>query len=157
MTEILDNPWGLVMEQSKKAGFLLADILSDRVQGNRPVTLIGTSLGARVIYFCLKALYEKEVFGIVEDVILMGCPVESDKWDKVQSVTSGFLINVYSSSDWVLALLSRTFGLKIAGLGEVENVINIDVTDIVEGHSGYIRLVLTKGIEIKKKLIKSYL
>lgn len=40
-----------------KVGQMLAETLMDGTFGRRPVTLLGFSLGARVVYFCLKVLY----------------------------------------------------------------------------------------------------
>lgn len=50
---IIDNPFSIAKARSKKAGEVLADALINKAQGERPVTLIGYSLGARVIYTCL--------------------------------------------------------------------------------------------------------
>ena len=40
--------------------------------GVRPITLIGFSLGARVIFFALLELAKSKAFGIVQDVFLLG-------------------------------------------------------------------------------------
>jgi len=40
--------------RSAEVGKLLADVLISREQGQRPVTLVGFSLGARVLYYCLR-------------------------------------------------------------------------------------------------------
>lgn len=52
----LDNPSSLARSRSEKAGEVLADALINKAQGERPVTLIGYSLGARVIHSCLMSL-----------------------------------------------------------------------------------------------------
>ena len=44
-----------------------ADVLIRRTHGRRPVTLLGYSMGARVIDFCLKELAARNAAGIVED------------------------------------------------------------------------------------------
>ena len=41
------------------AGLVLADVLAEYDQGHRPVTLIGYSMGARVIFYALEALAER--------------------------------------------------------------------------------------------------
>lgn len=53
---MIDGPWTIALQQAIKAGKVLAKILAERDQGQRPVTLIGYSMGARVIYYCLRAL-----------------------------------------------------------------------------------------------------
>jgi len=62
----IDNPFSLARNRSDKAGRILADALINRVQGERPVTLIGYSLGSRVIYACLKSLAERRAFGLID-------------------------------------------------------------------------------------------
>jgi hypothetical protein len=72
---LVDNPWGMGLDRAKKAGELLADSLCNNVTNGRPVTLIGFSLGARVIYYCLLELAERGKFGLIEDAFLFGAPV----------------------------------------------------------------------------------
>ncbi|XP_058574841.1 transmembrane and coiled-coil domain-containing protein 4 isoform X3 [Neofelis nebulosa] len=62
VANVIDNPWGVCLHRSAEVGKHLAHILLSRQQGRRPVTLIGFSLGARVIYFCLQEMaQEKEL------------------------------------------------------------------------------------------------
>lgn len=102
---VIDSTWALAIERSEAAGKELARSLLFNRAGNRPVTLVGFSFGARVIYFCLKemSLYqekwealeeaggrkkkksatdeeEEEKFtcepaSVIEDVIMMGAPL----------------------------------------------------------------------------------
>ena len=55
----IDNPWSVAFSKSKEAGLVLADCLASGNHGHRPVTLIGYSLGARVIYYALKELVKR--------------------------------------------------------------------------------------------------
>jgi len=48
---------------SKEAGEELAHILSQRIHGKRPVSLIGCSSGALVIWHCLRELSRKGDIG----------------------------------------------------------------------------------------------
>lgn len=57
LTDVIDNTWTLAIERADMAGIELAHALASRLQGTRPVTLVGHSIGARVIYSCLKELY----------------------------------------------------------------------------------------------------
>lgn len=54
LASVIDNPWGVCCRRSAEVGKQLAEVLLSREQGQRPVTLIGFSLGARVIYYCLR-------------------------------------------------------------------------------------------------------
>lgn len=141
---IVDNPFSIAKNRSEKAGAVLADALINKAQGERPVTLIGYSLGARVIYACLMQLAERRAFGLIEDVVLMGAPAPSDAaaWRKMRSVVAGRLVNVYSSNDHILGFLYRTSSVQlgVAGLQEVQGVQgveNVDVSAIVSGHTRY--------------------
>merc|ERR1711939_108036 len=99
--------WSVAKNRADKAGLVLADALINKAQGERPVTLIGYSLGARLIYSCLMSLAERRAFGLVESAVLIGAPAPSDAavWRSMRSVVSGRLVNVYSENDYILAFL----------------------------------------------------
>ena len=140
----VDNPWSVATARSEKAGKVLAQALIDKVQGQRPVTLLGYSLGARLIYSCLDELANRKAFGLVESVVLAGAATPSDSvaWSKLRTVVSGRLINVYSTNDYLLGFLYRTSSLQygVAGLQAIEDVPgveNVNASDIVDGHTQY--------------------
>lgn len=151
----LDNPWQLAVLHAQEAGQLLADVLVARPQGSRPVTLLGFSMGARVIFHCLEALAGRgeEGLGIVENAVLLGLPFgrASERWEMARGVVAGRLINGYSTRDWVLQFLfrSKAWELGLAGVGPVvlgkgegrggggERVENVDLTEMVTGHLAY--------------------
>ncbi|KAK1690240.1 YSIRK family gram-positive signal peptide [Colletotrichum godetiae] len=144
----IDNPFNLARNRSDKAGRVLADALIAKVQGERPVTLVGYSLGARVIYSCLRSLAERQAFGLVDTVVLIGAPVPSNRehWQVLRSVVSGRIVNVYSETDYILGFLYRTTSLQlgIAGLQEVKNidrVENLNLSAEVSGHLRYPSLI----------------
>ncbi|RYP03815.1 hypothetical protein DL764_004865 [Monosporascus ibericus] len=152
MASNLDNPFSLARNRSEKAGRVLADALINKVQGERPVTLIGYSLGARVIYACLRALAEKRAFGLVDTVVLIGAPVPSNPthWRLMRTVVAGKMFNVYSANDLILAFLYRATSaqLGIAGLSaissngdRIEGVENLDLSEEVQGHLRYPGLI----------------
>ncbi|KAJ3130856.1 hypothetical protein HK100_007336 [Physocladia obscura] len=137
LTYMVDNPWGNGLTKARKAGRILADTLLNRVQGNRPVTLVGFSLGARVIYYCLLELSSRgEVaFNIVEEAYMFGTPVmaTTKEWRAISSVVSGRLVNGYHNNDWVLSMLYRAssaFLADVAGLNPVGNVPRIENYDL---------------------------
>jgi pimeloyl-ACP methyl ester carboxylesterase len=141
---VIDNPFSVAHFRAVKAGEVLADALINKAQGERPVTLVGYSLGGKVIYTCLQKLAERKAFGLVESVVLVGTPASSSSadWRKIRSVVSGRVVNVYSSNDYILAFLYRSQSIQygIAGLQAIEGVAgieNVDVSDIVSGHTSY--------------------
>jgi pimeloyl-ACP methyl ester carboxylesterase len=142
---LIDNPWNNALDRAKAAGSVLADILVQRHLGVRPITLIGFSLGARVIFYALLELSKQKAFGIVQDVFLLGATLTAShkNWSQARSVVSGRFVNVFARNDWVLNYLFRATsgGVgTVAGLRPVENVPgleNVDVTDKIAGHTSY--------------------
>lgn len=148
VSKVVDNPFSVAKNRADKAGLVLADALINKAQGERPVTLIGYSLGARVIYSCLMSLAERGAFGLVESAVLIGAPAPSDAaaWRSMRSVVAGRLVNVYSENDYILAFLYRTSSIQygVAGIQEAKNVPgveNVDVSPMVSGHLRYQYLV----------------
>ncbi|KAK4228520.1 hypothetical protein QBC38DRAFT_498361 [Podospora fimiseda] len=144
----LDNPFNLAKNRSEKAGEILADALINKVQGERPVTLVGYSLGARVINSCLQSLAKRRAFGLIENVVFIGAPVPSNRhhWQEIRSVVSGKMFNVYSKNDYLLAFLYRATSIQlgVAGLQEIKDidgVENIDLSEQVSGHMRYASLI----------------
>lgn len=145
---VVDNPFSIARSRAEKAGEVLADALINKAQGERPVTLIGYSLGARVIYACLQSLAKRGAFGLIESAVFIGapCPSDSADWRAMRTVVSGRLVNVYSENDFVLKFLYRTSSMQlgVAGLRKVvglPSVENVDVSETVNGHLRYRYLV----------------
>ncbi|EIE79619.1 hypothetical protein RO3G_04324 [Rhizopus delemar RA 99-880] len=144
---MVDNPWVNALDRSKSAGLVLADVLMNRNLGARPITLVGFSLGARTIFYCLLELARMKAYGLVENVVLFGTPVSASKtqWKECTTVVSGRFVNGYATNDWLLGFLFRTstVGLgNIAGLRplsyiEGDRVQNLDCTDLITGHLSY--------------------
>ncbi|GAA5938898.1 hypothetical protein JCM1841_000845 [Sporobolomyces salmonicolor] len=145
LSYLIDNPWSNSLDRARQAGAVLADILLNRRLGVRPVSLVGFSLGARVIFFALVELAKANAFGVVQEVYLFGATVTASKkvWRQVRGIVSGRFVNGYAMNDWVLGYLFRatTGGLQtVAGLRPIEHVPeieNVDVTHLLEGHLSY--------------------
>ncbi|KHO02010.1 DUF726 domain-containing protein [Metarhizium album ARSEF 1941] len=145
ISKIVDNAWSVGMVRAEKAGAMLADaLIRHKFQGERPVSLIGYSLGARAIYACLMVLAERRQFGFVDSVVMMGAPfpAESRVWLTLRSVVSGRLVNVYSEHDYVLGFLYRTCNLQfgIAGLQEIQGAGGVEnhcIHALPKGHLSY--------------------
>ncbi|KEF51612.1 uncharacterized protein A1O9_12247 [Exophiala aquamarina CBS 119918] len=142
---LIDNPWSVSLDRANAAGLILADSLIDRHLGQRPITLVGFSLGSRVIFTCLKELSNRAAYGLIQNVYLFGSPVvvKKDEYLRARSVVSGRFLNGYASNDWILGYLFRaTSGgiMRVAGLAPVEGIPgieNMDVSKFVNGHMAY--------------------
>eukprot|EP00252_Welwitschia_mirabilis_P024108 TRINITY_DN7027_c0_g1_i1.p1 TRINITY_DN7027_c0_g1~~TRINITY_DN7027_c0_g1_i1.p1 ORF type:complete len:221 (+),score=51.69 TRINITY_DN7027_c0_g1_i1:24-665(+) len=144
-TSFIDGKWSMAVDRSDKAGKLLAEALLKGLHGNRPVTLVGFSLGARVIFQSLMELYKKGgSASIVERVVLLGAPIplEYEEWKIAREMVAGRFINCYSKNDWILGVIYRasllTQGLAGIQPAEMHGIENIDVTEFVDGHSAYL-------------------
>jgi hypothetical protein len=147
---LVDNPWTVSLARADATGLILADSLIDRNLGIRPITLVGFSLGSRVIFSCLKELSRRGAVGLIQNVYMFGSPVvvKKEEWTAARSVVSGRFVNGYATSDWILAYLFRaTAGgiMRVAGLATVDitGIENINVTEEVPGHMAYRGMIPT--------------
>jgi hypothetical protein len=101
---LIDNPWTVSQARADMAGLILADSLIDRNLGTRPITLVGFSLGARVIYSCLKELASRGAVGLVQNVYMFGTPVvaKKDEYIRARAIVPGRFVNGYATNDWIL-------------------------------------------------------
>ncbi len=154
VARVVDNPFSLARSRAEKAGEVLADALINKAQGERPVTLIGYSLGARVIYSCLMSLAKRRAFGLIESVVMIGAPAPSttSDWRVMRSVVASRLVNVYSENDYVLGFLYRTSSIQygVAGLSKIEGIPSVENVDVSETVSGHLRYRYLVGSILKK-------
>ncbi|BEI93402.1 uncharacterized protein CcaverHIS019_0510300 [Cutaneotrichosporon cavernicola] len=149
-TLALDNSFTSCQNKSIKAGRLLGEVLAQRVQGERPVSLIGTSVGALTVLHALLYLSEQDQPHLIDSVFLVSLPSAptTAEWSAVRSVTARRVVNAWCGSDFVLAsvvrlheVLSRGVtgknGVCVAGLGPVQQpgVEDMDLSDVLDGHS----------------------
>ncbi|VDM95076.1 unnamed protein product [Thelazia callipaeda] len=144
-SSVIDNPWNVCIRRAKEVGEHLAEVLLSRAHGNRPITLIGFSLGARVIFHCLMTMSGRSsncgiYKRIINDVILLGAPVSASpiQWHQMSQVVGGRVINGYCTSDWLLRFIYRTMNAQftVAGTGPVEckqgkKIANFNLSHIV--------------------------
>lgn len=105
---LIDNPWTVSLDRANSAGLILADSLIDRNLGVRPITLVGFSLGSRVIFSCLRELASRGAIGLIQNVYLFGSPIiaNRDEYLRARMVISGRFVNGYASNDWILGIAS---------------------------------------------------
>lgn len=140
---IIDNPWSVARDRAEKAGLALADVLREQPWGQRPVTLVGFSLGTRVIVHALAALKEDEIAQRIDSVILLGGAIGAQRQeiDLIRHAVSGPIVNGYCTTDVVLSYIYRTteLGERAIGLGPLErpHILDVDLSDLVSGHMEY--------------------
>ncbi|KXS54823.1 MAG: hypothetical protein AWU57_793 [Marinobacter sp. T13-3] len=138
ITGIVSNPWHSSMINAQKTGFILAEAIS-RVEG-KTFTLMGHSLGARVIAFALNALASKGIDSVADAVLLGGAVDKNDSefWETAERAVAGHIYNCYSTRDDVLRKLYRIANLGLSnpiGQGKIVGpAINVDCSDIVGSH-----------------------
>ncbi|KAK5172315.1 uncharacterized protein LTR77_003953 [Saxophila tyrrhenica] len=144
LSYLIDNPWTVSLARADATGLILADSIIDRNLGVRPITLVGFSLGSRVIFSCLKELAKRGALGLVQNVYLFGSPIvaKHEEYLRARTVVSGRFLNGYASNDWILGYLFRaTSGgiMRVSGLSSVDvpGIENKDVTELVPGHMAY--------------------
>ena len=105
--------------------------------------LCGHSLGARVIYYALSSLSNKNM-SIIQDVHLLGGAVgnTSKDWQYAKKAVIGKINNYMSNNDDVLKYLYRTSTIMQSnpiGISniDVEGINNVDVTKTITGHTKY--------------------
>ncbi len=148
---LASNPWSVAMVKAEQTGVLLADIIS---RTNSRYVLCGHSLGARVIHYALMSLATRAESPMIESAHLLGGAVGSDApdWQKARAAVSGTIFNYHSSNDRVLQVLysaGTMFTSNPIGRSPVLNVggvRNIDVSNLVDGHSMYKRPFASFGI-----------
>jgi hypothetical protein len=142
--DIIDNPWAVARNRADQAGKILGDYLADNQFGGLPVTLIGYSLGAQVILSALNQLAERGSYGKVYDVYILGGAVAQNdqRLQVIEQVVAGTVVNVYCRSDLVLRYIYRLAEGFAQPIGVEplahDDVVNLDVSDFVNGHLDYI-------------------
>lgn len=148
----IDDPWAIAIARSKAAGVRLAHELLEQ-SDRQAVTLLGYSIGARVVMHCLEELAriaedrDDDLYGIVENAVLLGAPVAArpQRWIKARKIVAGRLVNGYSRRDWMLRLVYRSKAWSLVGVAGAQPIFphhspkieNLDLTDLVNGHLTY--------------------
>ncbi|KAG8884282.1 hypothetical protein FRB98_002522 [Tulasnella sp. 332] len=107
---VVDNEWIRGTDRARKAGQLLAEVLKEKVQGERPVVLVGLSLGALTLFEALLVLSATALPSPLIDtaifISLPGSPSPTE-WSKVRNAVGRRIVNAYCATDLVLAGVGR--------------------------------------------------
>jgi hypothetical protein len=123
----------------------MANLLMSEIQGKRPITLIGISHGANLIFSCLEELAKHKAEGIVENVFFIGATIScsnASRWSEIRKIIPGRIVNAYSLQDWILVYLFRSscISYEIAGLQpcfEKLGIQNVNISEIIDDHYDY--------------------
>ncbi len=146
LSDVAKNPWHVAMSKAAPTGTLLAEIIA-RTPGQKKYVLMGHSLGARVVYYCLQSLATQKTKRI-KTVHLLGGAVGTGKkedWEKAAYAVYGTIHNYYSRNDQILKTLYKAGGLFLAtpAIGanpirfKIDGIENHDVSPFVGSHTAY--------------------
>eukprot|EP00997_Jenningsia_sp_PLL12_P002169 NODE_1368_length_1184_cov_53.614097_g1124_i0.p1 GENE.NODE_1368_length_1184_cov_53.614097_g1124_i0~~NODE_1368_length_1184_cov_53.614097_g1124_i0.p1 ORF type:complete len:220 (+),score=42.90 NODE_1368_length_1184_cov_53.614097_g1124_i0:373-1032(+) len=159
--DIIDSSFAIAYDRAEKCGKLLAEALVQNAHGNRPVTLVGVSVGCVMIMRCLQILSDLERYDIVENVYFFGSTLSSNlpEWQQAAECVAGEFVNAYSCNDWLLGFLFRSHKLSsVSGLGEVlaPEIRNVDCSQWIETHLDYgtkLRTLMSIIVHPKHRLV----
>ncbi|MEC4723312.1 DUF726 domain-containing protein [Noviherbaspirillum sp. CPCC 100848] len=144
LPDLVGNPWHTAMVKAQMTGVMLADAIA-RTKGSR-FTLVGHSLGVRVIHYALLLLATKNVRR-VDNAYLLGGAVGGGKkdatdWANAERAVKGRIFNCYSEKDDVLRYLYRVANAGLSSpVGyegihyKSEQIFDFDCTALVGGHT----------------------
>jgi len=140
LADFITNTWFVANCKATQTGIILADLIA-RTK-NQSFTLMGHSLGARVIYYALENLSTKEE-KYIDDVYLLGGAMEhhdDEGWEKATKAVNGCIYNAYSKNDKILKYLFKGAKLGKTAVGyspiqyESNNIVNVDASHLVHDH-----------------------
>lgn len=145
--ELAKNPWHVAKNRADKTGVIVADLLA-RTEADSYV-LVGHSLGARAMAVAVQTLGSKVSSGPkVQTIHLLGTAIGANSdWHTLAGAVDDEVFNYHSTNDSVLKYLYKTVqaGQTAAGLTGFLPVVpklhNVDVSDLVNGHSDYFAAV----------------
>eukprot|EP00741_Cyanophora_paradoxa_P013364 tig00020684_g12906.t1 len=141
--DVLGGTWARAQAKCEKAAGVLAGVLRGRVAGRRPVSLVGASLGARLVLEALADLARSRSPGVVMHAVLVGPRGggDAEAWRRARSVVAGGLVCVRSARDPELRAASRVplLGREPAGRAPVPEpgVLDVEASDLVASHAAY--------------------
>ncbi len=141
---LIDNPWDVAQNRAVASGAHLADAIMSGRLGRRPLTLVGFSLGTRVIVETAAALDKAGPAGRgwLSGVTLLGgaTPTDHPGLDALARVVRGPIVNGYATNDWVLyGLFQAREWARPIGLGPLNlaKIVDVDLSQRVSGHLDY--------------------
>lgn len=143
--DFIKFPWFQALMATKHIAERLSKEEMFNGEESENITLLGHSLGARIIYNTLNKLNDKSKR--IKEAYLFGAAVssidENNSWTKAYKSVKGEIYNFHSKKDYVLKFLYSLGTASIiqdaAGVVGVRNryVSNKDVSHLINGHTEY--------------------
>lgn len=168
MAALATNPWHVALVKAEKTGVLLADILrrcqlaetelavptKSAQTKQQSFVLMGHSLGARVVYNCLRTLATTDAEPCVERAWLLAAAVDAEPsyWAEACAASRAGVVNAWSSNDSILKYMYSAgtfFRSKPAGrypIEGIEAVQNCDLSAAVSGHMQFKQQAVGKAL-----------
>ncbi|MEO1133007.1 MAG: DUF726 domain-containing protein, partial [Cyanobacteria bacterium J06639_1] len=115
----------------------------ERGFSDRPLTLVGFSLGGRAIAYAMEYLAAHDGYGLVDNIYLFGSAISTTnpRIYYLTEMSAGHVVNVYSRKDvilnyWYRAMQGFSTAIGLTALDR-EGIIDYDATDEVGGHFQY--------------------
>ena len=142
LLSMIDNPWFVARNKAQKAGEQLGKDISKM---KAPVSLLGYSLGSRVIAYALEYLQQNDQYGKVFNVFFMGGAIGQDHCifteGTINKIVANKIFNIYSSNDVILKYVYRAAELGNYPIGisalRSSQIIDVDASELVHGHLDY--------------------
>uniref|UniRef100_A0AC34G7S0 Transmembrane and coiled-coil domain-containing protein 4 n=1 Tax=Panagrolaimus sp. ES5 TaxID=591445 RepID=A0AC34G7S0_9BILA len=119
-SSVIDNPWNVCVSRATEVGEHLADILLARHHGKRPITLIGFSLGARVIYHCLLSIFLYRTMNAQFTIAGTG-PVQSKTEKKIVNFNLSHIVKGHMDYSRKLTEILEAVGIKVTPRSKASN------------------------------------
>lgn len=135
--------WLVAKQRASATGLALADAIA--ATEGQTFSLLGFSLGGRVMATAARSLAERGITDKLVDVQLIGSAINrSDSWQPMVDAVSEGVWNYYSKYDSVLNYLYRTaevggLAIGLVGMGlHGPKAFDVNVSDKVSGHTRYL-------------------
>lgn len=140
--------WRMVLERAKISGSKYLYSMLSSIEENE-VSLIGYSLGCRLIHYGLQGFDSKLSSKSIKNIILLAGAIRTIRWGKISVNITGKIYNLYNRDDDVLNYVFTHFGAykyKPCGVTRIKskckNIENIDITKFMNTSSHDLKLYL---------------
>ena len=146
-TQLADGTWGRAYQEATNTGKYLAHVIhKGEFYKDKVVSLVGHSLGTKVIASCLQELERLKCYDRVYEVLLMAGVVHKGDFNGTfPSVIAHELTSCHTDGDWVLRYVLKIADNSTDPIGlsplvcKFANVRSEDCTEYIKDHFEYLK------------------